>query len=147
MSNIKISQMPQATSVIGNDIIPIVQSGVSKQTTLNVLDTWEDITSQITYTASSGVTVLNFTVYKKANTALVILGVQFSTAQTGVISLITLSNLAPLFQSYGVGTSYNANNTPQTVLCGGRITTAGVVSALTSVSARNVSFNIEFPLA
>lgn len=35
--NIKISEMPQATNVSGNDIIPIVQSGVSKKVTKQLL--------------------------------------------------------------------------------------------------------------
>ena len=40
MMNIKISEMPQATSVGGDDIIPIVQGGVSKQTTKKTLNTY-----------------------------------------------------------------------------------------------------------
>ena len=38
MSNIKISEMPQATSVSGSDIIPIVQSGVSKKAEVKELN-------------------------------------------------------------------------------------------------------------
>lgn len=40
MSNIKISEMPSATSVSGSDIIPIVQSGVSKKATKNLLNSY-----------------------------------------------------------------------------------------------------------
>lgn len=38
--NIKISEMPQATSVSGSDLIPIVQSGVSKKATKNLLNSY-----------------------------------------------------------------------------------------------------------
>lgn len=33
MANIKISELPQATSVSSNDIVPIVQNGTTKQAT------------------------------------------------------------------------------------------------------------------
>lgn len=35
--NIKISEMPQATSVSGSDVIPIVQSGVSKKADIDTI--------------------------------------------------------------------------------------------------------------
>lgn len=38
MSNIKISEMPSATSVSGSDIIPIVQGGVSKKAEVQKLN-------------------------------------------------------------------------------------------------------------
>lgn len=53
MSNIKISEMPSATSVGGSDLIPIVQSGVSKQTSLTTINTPVDITSKLTFTPES----------------------------------------------------------------------------------------------
>ena len=40
MANIKITEMPQAISVGGDDIIPIVQGGVNKQASKNLFDTY-----------------------------------------------------------------------------------------------------------
>lgn len=40
MANIKITEMPQATSVGGDDITPIVQDGVNKQASKKLLDTY-----------------------------------------------------------------------------------------------------------
>lgn len=77
--NIKISEMPQATSVSGSDVIPIVQSGVSKQADIDTIlkaetSTGTGITNmdydQSTFLKSGKicVAVLNFHITSAVNT-------------------------------------------------------------------------------
>lgn len=54
MANLKISALPVATSLLGGELFPIVQGGVTKQTTLNNVDNYLIPTS---LTVSSDVTV------------------------------------------------------------------------------------------
>tara|TARA_R110000868_G_scaffold253613_1_gene510227 strand:+ start:477 stop:926 length:450 start_codon:yes stop_codon:yes gene_type:complete len=54
MANLKISQLPIAAELLGGELFPIVQNGVTKQTTLNNIDNFLIPTNLI---VSAGVTV------------------------------------------------------------------------------------------
>lgn len=54
MANIKISELPAATSVAGTDLLPIVQGGVTKKATQAVLLANASLTSPVLGTPSSG---------------------------------------------------------------------------------------------
>lgn len=143
--SIKISELPQATSVGSSDIVPIVQGGTTKQATAGMMTPQiEDITNQVTFTAESEITELGRTVYKQGNTITLVLTCQYASRSAGVFSLGTLS-LTPLYQCYGVGTGYRA--TVGTFGAFGRINTSGVVTAITTSDTQQVTFNIDFPLA
>lgn len=104
----------------------------------------EDITNQVTFTLESGITEMSRTVYKRGNIITLILGCQYSSRSAGLFSLGTLS-LTPIYQSYGVGTSFEYN--VGTFGAYGRINTSGVVTAITTGTSYQVTFNIDFPLA
>lgn len=104
----------------------------------------EDITSQVTFTPESGVTESGRTVYKRGSIITLILTCNYNTRSASIFSLGTLS-LTPMYQSYGVGTSYD--NSAGTFGAFGRINTSGVVTAITTGTSYQVTFNIDFPLA
>ena len=109
---------------------------------------FEDISSSITYTPASGATINTFTAYKQGNKILLIISATFSTAQyIGITPICTISGATPLMQCYGMGTSYLSTGNPATVFCAGRLQTNGTISAIANASFRDVTFNIEFPLA
>lgn len=73
--NIKISEMPQATNVGGNDIIPIVQSGVSKKANVSQLNNYST-TEHVVGTWIDGkpvyeITIVNYSVTLSNNSALI----------------------------------------------------------------------------
>ncbi len=58
MSNIKISEMPSATSLDGTELVPIVQSGVSKKATVTQMYPAYPKITQVSLTPqSSGITI------------------------------------------------------------------------------------------
>ena len=61
MANLKISELPQATEIQGNEILPLVQSGSTKQTTASKFKNYFVSTD---ITAEAGVNVdLNASIY------------------------------------------------------------------------------------
>jgi len=97
--SIKISELPQATSVGSSDIVPIVQGGATKQATVNDMTSkYEDLSSTISYTASSGVTISNFSAKRYGNMLFIEFTASytsFSGTQKNLLQLTNCTNIVP----------------------------------------------------
>ncbi len=134
--SIKISELPQATSVGSNDVIPIVQSGTTKQATVNdITSKYEDLSSAISYTAPSGVTISNFSAKRYGNMLFIEFTAtytSFSGSQKNLLQLTNCTNIVPSWgeSKLGQGT---------TVTCGALKLWSGGTIALYPAGQSNIA--------
>jgi hypothetical protein len=112
MANITISQLPQATTLTGTELVPIVQNGVTVQTTANLLAQANTLTQQfLTWGNGSGLANSRFLAGNNG-IGLTVSGTQVTVALNGVSSTLESA-------SNGIMAKIGGTMTPRTISVSG----------------------------
>ena len=168
--SIKISELPQASTVNNTDVIPIVQGGTTKKAPAGLIrptiatdisststndevagakavydfvNTPIDLSSAITYTASTGITIQSFKVTKVGGIFLI--SIQFGTTATTnkMVDIVTLTNVDNIITTVGSARTYgspaNSTTLPASCVIAGSTKTITLYTTGTSINGGALS--------